>query len=141
MSNRALDTRSPLSRGDFLCLTGMGFGALVFDALQAEEVAPANPLGLRSSHFGGAKNVIWIVLNGGPSHLDTWDYKPELQKRHGQDLNGGVLPDQRKASRFSLFLEATRPEWDLGFGDLPLYVPARRRHVFRALLLLGFQQS
>ncbi|HEY2572537.1 MAG TPA: DUF1501 domain-containing protein, partial [Verrucomicrobiaceae bacterium] len=35
-----------------------------------------------------AKSVIWIFTNGGPSQVDTWDYKPELQKRDGQELAG-----------------------------------------------------
>jgi hypothetical protein len=35
-----------------------------------------------------AKSVIWLFMNGGPSQVDTWDYKPELTRRHGQELPG-----------------------------------------------------
>ena len=35
-----------------------------------------------------AKSVIWLFMNGGPSQVDTWDYKPELEKRDGQELQG-----------------------------------------------------
>jgi len=48
-----------------------------------------SPLAARTPHFNGkAKSVIWLFINGGPSHVDTWDYKPELAKRDGQDLAG-----------------------------------------------------
>ncbi len=43
----------------------------------------------RPSHFPAkAKSVIWLFMNGGPSQVDTWDYKPELDKRDGQELAG-----------------------------------------------------
>ncbi|MEX2213065.1 MAG: DUF1501 domain-containing protein [Phycisphaeraceae bacterium] len=49
----------------------------------------ANPLAARKPHFSGkAKAVIWLFINGGPSHVDTFDYKPELAKRDGQDIPG-----------------------------------------------------
>ena len=39
------------------------------------------PLAARPSHFQAtATRVIWIFINGGPSHVDTWDYKPALEK-------------------------------------------------------------
>ena len=48
-----------------------------------------NPLAPRSGHFSGkAKSVIWLFINGGPSHVDTWEHKPELEKRDGQELPG-----------------------------------------------------
>ncbi|MFM7041234.1 MAG: DUF1501 domain-containing protein, partial [Planctomycetaceae bacterium] len=48
-----------------------------------------DPLTPRPSHFPGrAKAVIWLFINGGPSHVDTFDYKPELAKRDGQPLEG-----------------------------------------------------
>jgi Protein of unknown function (DUF1501) len=50
---------------------------------------PVNPLAPRPSHFPTrAKSVIWLFMNGGPSHVDTWDYKPELEKRDGKELEG-----------------------------------------------------
>ena len=48
-----------------------------------------NPLAPQPAHFPGkAKSVIWLFMNGGPSQVDTWDYKPELEKRDGQELEG-----------------------------------------------------
>ena len=37
----------------------------------------------RSSYFGKAKSCIFLMMNGGPSQVDTFDYKPELQKYAG----------------------------------------------------------
>jgi Protein of unknown function (DUF1501) len=48
-----------------------------------------NPLAPKKSHFPAkAKSVIWLFMNGGPSQVDTWDYKPELEKRDGKELEG-----------------------------------------------------
>jgi hypothetical protein len=57
-------------------------------AEQAQSAA-ANPLRGKQGHFPArASAVIWIFTNGGPSQVDTWDYKPELQQRDGQELAG-----------------------------------------------------
>src|SRR6267378_226642 len=51
--------------------------------------SPQNPLAPRPPHFPGkAKNVLVLFCSGACSHLDTWDYKPELIKRHGQQMPG-----------------------------------------------------
>ena len=51
--------------------------------------ASLNPLASHAGHFPGrAKSVIWLFMNGGPSQVDTWDYKPELEKRDGKELAG-----------------------------------------------------
>lgn len=88
------------SRREFLRRGGQGFGTLALAALLQQEgrlggsrVAQAaealNPLAPRSGHFPAkAKSVIWLFMNGGPSHVDTWDYKPELAKRDGQEVPG-----------------------------------------------------
>src|SRR5205085_5279858 len=52
--------------------------------------SPERPNLPRPPHFAPpAKNVLHIFCSGACSHLDTWDYKPELIKRHGQPLPGG----------------------------------------------------
>lgn len=84
------------SRRDFLRRAGGGFGMLALSGLLQQEgmlaqAAPAavNPLAPRPPHFAArARSVIWLFINGGPSHVDTWDYKPELQRRDGQELAG-----------------------------------------------------
>src|SRR5215203_5153757 len=80
------------SRREFLARAGNGFGMLALGSLLADQgfAAPAaDPLAPHQPHFPGkAKSVIWLFMNGGPSHVDTWDYKPELTKRDGMELSG-----------------------------------------------------
>ena len=64
-------------------------GLLVSRGLAANSDSSINPLAPKPPHFPAkAKSVIWLFINGGPSHVDTWDYKPELEKRDGQELPG-----------------------------------------------------
>lgn len=81
--------RLPLPpRRRFLQDAGLGFGSLALASLLNDECR-ANPLDLKEPNFTPkAKSVIWLFMTGGPSQVDTWDYKPELQKRDGQDLAG-----------------------------------------------------
>src|ERR1700761_7385613 len=78
------------TRRQLLARCGSGLGLLAAaDLPAANKPASTNPLAPRPSHFPAkAKAVIWIFANGGPSHVDTWDYKPELQKKDGQELAG-----------------------------------------------------
>src|SRR5512145_2522038 len=71
----------------------MGMGALGFGALfsgaagEASAAQSLNPLAPKAPHFPGkAKRVIHIFANGGASHVDTFDPKPELTKWHGKKL-------------------------------------------------------
>ncbi len=99
------------SRRDFLRRTGGGFGLVALAGLMNEKgllaadsttqpSAILNPLAPRHSHFPAkAKSVIWLFMNGGPSQVDTWDYKPALEKHDGHELAGfdkktGFFPDQ-----------------------------------------------
>ncbi len=89
-----------LDRRELLSRAGAGAGLLGLAALlndeglllpsaKAGDLSPQNPLSARLGHFAPkAKRVIWLFINGGPSHVDTWDYKPELEKRDGQELAG-----------------------------------------------------
>ena len=85
------------SRRDFLRLAGGGFGALAFSAMLADEARAAtrglappgspNPFAPKSPHFEGpAKAVIFLFMEGGPSHVDLFDPKPELTRQHGKPL-------------------------------------------------------
>src|SRR5262245_11738272 len=60
------------------------FGA---SAQAAETAPPAPPLAPKKPHFKAkAKSCIFLFMYGAPSHIDTWDPKPELVKRHGQPM-------------------------------------------------------
>ncbi len=80
-------------RRRFLQEAGLGFGSLALASLLHDEAraapAPADPLALKAPHFPAkVKSIIWLFMTGAPSQVDTWDYKPELQKRDGQTLAG-----------------------------------------------------
>ncbi len=78
-----------MTRRELLSRSGMGMGALMLPglvggALHARE-GGAHPLAPRRPHFAArAKRVIHIFANGGPSHVDTFDPKPALQKYAGK---------------------------------------------------------
>jgi len=59
--------------------------------------APLGPLAPKAPHFAGkAKQVVHLFMNGGPSHVDTFDPKPILAKYHGRTLPGPNLRTERK---------------------------------------------
>ena len=98
------------SRRDFLSRAGSGFGALALYSLLVEEgvipraaadagspasVAPRprslNPLAPRAGHFASsAKSVIFLFMDGGPSHLDTFDHKPAVNEHAGKPLPASI---------------------------------------------------
>ena len=63
------------------------FAGLVAQAAAKEPAAKGGPLDAKPTHFPArAKHVIFLCMSGGPSHVDTFDYKPELQKNDGQSV-------------------------------------------------------
>jgi len=88
----------PRTRREFLARSGAGFGAVAasyllaqsalgdtLSKLQAPVTDPRNPLAAKRPHYPAtAKNVIFVFMEGGPSHLDLFDPKPLLQKLAGK---------------------------------------------------------
>src|SRR5262249_21691980 len=77
------------SRRDFLRLAGGGFGSLPLAAMAAGDAprAEPNPFIPKKPHFEPkAKAVILLFMEGGPSHVDLFDPKPELTRMHGKPL-------------------------------------------------------
>jgi len=95
------------TRRDWLKRCGGGFGWLALtgmlsgnQAAWAEATQPHNPFAAKPPMMPAkAKSVIWIFMNGGPSQVDTWNYRPQLAKRDGQPLEGfdkktGFFPEE-----------------------------------------------
>lgn len=85
------------SRRQLLAHSGAGAGLLGLSTLlnsegllhAANSATELDPLAPKRPHFEPkAKAVIWLFINGGPSHVDTWDYKSELEKSDGKELEG-----------------------------------------------------
>ena len=95
-------TEFPHSRREWLSRMGMGMGSLGLSALLGDAKATGssrglNPLASRFPQFPArAKHIIHIFANGGPSQVDTFDYKPLLAKYDGKTLPGETLRTERK---------------------------------------------
>ncbi len=111
--------------------TGLGSIAVTHllqdDGLLAEEpgddgpirpqIDPGNPFAARESHFDAvAKNVVVIFCSGACSHIDTFDYKPELIQRHGQAMPGadGLLTFQGQQGNLTRSPWAFKPRGECG---------------------------
>jgi hypothetical protein len=67
--------------------TACGFGSLALAGLCADSVQAANPLAAKEPHLHPrAKRIIFLFMQGGPSHVDTYDYKPTLYKHDGKKM-------------------------------------------------------
>src|SRR6185503_2968869 len=99
----------------FLADLGLGFGGLVLgamlhrDGIVRASDAPADPHGShghaaepdgRPLFAPKAKNIIWIFLSGGVSHLETFDPKPLLNKYAGKTYDETKLPNPQKSPFF-----------------------------------------
>jgi hypothetical protein len=76
------------SRRDWLRASACGFGSLALKSLLAgTSVASPQPLAARPSQYPAkAKRIIFLFMHGGPSQVDTFDYKPLLVRDHGKPL-------------------------------------------------------
>jgi hypothetical protein len=90
-------SRDILTRRRWLKRAGGGFGMIGLAGLLEREGlldgeglaadASQNPMAARPGHFAArTKRVIWIFTNGGPSQVDTWEYKPGLERWHGRSM-------------------------------------------------------
>jgi len=82
---------APVSRREMLCRLGGGFGAVGLAGVLAGDAAAADgPLAPKAGHHPAkVKRVIFLFMNGGPSHVDTFDPKPALEKFDGKDPPSG----------------------------------------------------
>jgi hypothetical protein len=99
-------THLPITRRELLRRGGMGFGALALNSLLSQPAtadnppsALRNPQSPRAPHFPGkAKRVVHLFMNGGASHVDTFDPKPLLDRFHGKPLPNPNLRTERKTA-------------------------------------------
>jgi len=110
-------TSAPLTRRKVLQQCANGFGAVALSALLSDKAfgslatAPEGPLSPKAPHFPAqAKNVIFLYMDGGPSQVDIFDYKPMLEKYHGRDpreVIGKLEPTQ-----FDSVGKVLKSQWD-----------------------------
>ena len=100
------DLQLQINRRYFFGRSAIGIGGAALASLLSPSLSAAaktkrehKPGVTHPPHFRPkAKRVIYLFQSGGPSQLDLYDYKPELQKRFGQEVPRSVYPDERKTT-------------------------------------------
>src|SRR5881398_3382062 len=75
-----------ISRREMLRTSALGFGSLALTGMLAENKTFANASGSDTHHRARAKNVIFCFMDGGVSHVDSFDPKPKLEQLDGKDV-------------------------------------------------------
>jgi hypothetical protein len=146
----------PTCRRDFLQQTGAGFGALAWQALTASAaerspttgaIDPLNPYAPRTPHLTPrAKSVIFLFMVGGPSPVDTFDYKPKLQELDGQPVPESIQQAVKATKHLNVFHGCTDKllgspyQWQQ-HGETGLWVSELFPHVARHVDNLCFIHS
>src|SRR5688572_27719078 len=105
MINPLDEYRLQMTRRHFFSCCGLGLGTAALAALLKEDSLAAGPADGGATQSGGlpdlphfvpkAKRVIYLFQSGGPSQLELFDHKPQLEKYRGQDLPASVRRGQR----------------------------------------------
>ena len=118
------ETNLILGRRNFLQHTAAGFGWLAFSALCGNtNLALANPLSPEQPHMKArAKRVIFLFMEGGPSHLDSFDWKPELARIGGDAKSRYMAPvfDFKPRGQSGLMISEAYPHLASHADDLCL---------------------
>ncbi|MBM4099987.1 MAG: DUF1501 domain-containing protein [Planctomycetes bacterium] len=132
-------------RRDCLRTLSCGFGLLAFAGIANHAAASArirldddegNPLAPKSTHMPPrAKRVIFLCMSGGPSHVDTFDYKPDLTRNNGKGLGGTRAGAQLLASPFKFRQSGKSGLW---ISDL---FPEVAKHADSLCLLRGMSTA
>ena len=107
----------PLTRRDWLLQAGAGFGSMALldllarDAESAPEPSSPSPGSAPWRRPATARSVIFLFMEGGPSHLDTFDPKPELNRLAGQPLPSSFKPVITPMGEGRSPLLASRRKW------------------------------
>jgi hypothetical protein len=100
-----LDRRLQINRRQFFGRSSTGIGTLALASLINPNLFADQKASQKSSglpHYAPkAKRVIFLFQSGGPSQLDLFDYKPQLQKRFGEEVPTSVYPPERKTTMTS----------------------------------------
>ena len=125
-----------LALSDMIVRSGLCAGEPAANPLAAASVS--NPLLPKSPHFPArAKRVIFLFMHGGPSHVDTFDYKPELIKHHGQPL-----PFEKPRIQFAQTGNLLRSPWKFRqYGQSGAWVSDLFPHVGRCVDDITFIKS
>src|SRR5436853_6844349 len=102
-----------MNRRDFLLNTGTGFGALALAHLLCDDPAFAtHPLASRPQHHPAkAKSIIFLFMEGGPSHIDLFDPKPLLNRLAGQPIPASFPRVITSMGEFDAPLLPSRRRW------------------------------
>ncbi len=104
--NDQLPTRRAMLRS---MVTGSLLFPAIVNSLDGTISASSDPLAVKPPHFPAkAKNVIFLFMSGGVSHVDSWDHKPNLFRDAGKTIS--VNEFQGRKGNFNMFLK--KPQWD-----------------------------
>jgi len=104
MTDPSSNLARSIHRRTFLSRSAMGLGAVGLGGLLDPQLFAATAENTVAHgvidpphHEAKAKRVIWLTMAGGPSHLETWDYKPKLAEMHGQPMPESFTKGQQLA--------------------------------------------
>lgn len=91
----SLSTSAALTRRHFFSRSATGIGAAALATLLAKEGHAAAGLAGLPHHTAKAKRVVYLFMNGAPPHIDTFDYKPEMEQHRGEEIPESIHKGQR----------------------------------------------
>ena len=113
------DLERHLHRRAFLSQTGLGVGSLALSMLLCRELRSAEPSADRTGYRGlpglphfppKVKRVIFLCMAGGPSQLETFDYKPKLAELNGQPMPESYTKGQADRATARARTDSARPD-------------------------------